>query len=199
VNHRHLQPNEIDLLVDGEVGFGMAPLRAHVADCVDCRTRFEEARVVVDALEGLPHFAPSVNLADRVLAQVPVFVPWHVAARDAVEQALAEWSPRSRPLRTAAYATAASVLAVLSVAMLWVITQVEVLAVAGGVAGNRLVDLLGTVGRDAAGAVLGEPMLAAIQQAGLVGVGMAAGGFLIAAGGTFAGLRALATASRSRQ
>ena len=199
MNHRHLQPNEIDLLVDGEVGFGMAPLRAHVADCADCRMRFEEARVVVDALEGLPHFAPSVNLAERVLAQVPVFVPWHVAARDAAEQALEAWSPRSRPLRTAAYATAASVLAVLSIAMLWVGTQVEILAVASGVAGNQLADLLGAVGRDAAGAVLGERTLVAIQQAGLVGIGMAAGGFLIAAAGTFAGLRALATASRHQR
>ena len=39
VNHRHLLPNEIDLLVDGEAGFGVAPLRAHVAECDECRAQ----------------------------------------------------------------------------------------------------------------------------------------------------------------
>ncbi|HYD54876.1 MAG TPA: hypothetical protein VEA99_19735, partial [Gemmatimonadaceae bacterium] len=190
MNHRHLLPNEIDLLVDGEVGFGVAPLKAHVADCVECRTRLEEAKVIVEALEGLPHFAPSVNLADRVLAQVPVFVPWHVAARDSLEQALEAWAPRSRPLRTAAYAMAASALSVLTLALLWIGTHLDVLAVAGGLAGSRLDDLLGAAARGAAGAMIGEPMLAAIQQAGLAGVGMAAGGFVVAAAGTFVGLRA---------
>lgn len=195
MNHRHLLPNEIDLLVDGEVGFGMAPLRAHAADCAECRARLEEARMVVEALEGLPHLAPSVNLADRVLAQVPIFVPWHVAARDSVERALELWSPRSRPIRTAAYAAAASVFAVLTVAMLWIASQANLLAVAGGMAGSRLQGVLASLAREAASAVIGERMLTALQQAGLVGIGMAAGGFLIAAAGTFAGLRALAIAN----
>jgi hypothetical protein len=65
-------------------------------------------------------------------------------------------------------------------------------------AGDRLRGLLGDVARDVAGTVLGETMLAALQQAGLVGLGLAAGGFVIAAAGTFAGLRALATASRQQ-
>jgi hypothetical protein len=198
VNHRHLLPNEIDLLLDGEVGFGVAPLRAHAADCVECRTRLEEARVIVDELEGLAHFAPSVNLADRVLAQVPVFVPWHVAARDSVEQALVSWAPQSRPVRLAAYAAASSVFAVFTISLLWLATQANLLAFAGGMAGDRLRGLLGDVARDVAGTVLGETMLAALQQAGLVGLGLAAGGFVIAAAGTFAGLRALATASRQQ-
>ena len=84
MNHRHLLPNEIDLLVDGEAGFGVAPLRAHVAECDECRARLDDAMIVVDALEALPHFAPDSRLADRVMAQVPVFVPVHVAARDSV-------------------------------------------------------------------------------------------------------------------
>ena len=33
MNHRHLLPDEIDLLLDDEVGFGVAPLKAHVRDC----------------------------------------------------------------------------------------------------------------------------------------------------------------------
>ena len=69
MNHRHLLPNEIDLLVDGEAGFGVAPLRAHILECSDCRERLDDARVVVTALEALPHFAPDSRLADRIMAQ----------------------------------------------------------------------------------------------------------------------------------
>lgn len=196
MQHRHLLPNEIDLLLDGEVGFGVAPLRAHVAECVECSARLEEARVVVDALEGLPHFAPSVNLADRVLAQVPVFVPWHVAARDAATEALAAWAPRSRPIRTAAYVAAASVLGVLTAAMLWIATTTDLLTVAGGLAGERLRGLLAGAGRDLAGAILGDAMVASVQAAGPAGLAMAAAGFLVAAVGTLAGLRAVAVARR---
>src|SRR3954467_1648821 len=84
VNHRHLLPDEIDQLVDDEIGFGTAPLKAHVAECRDCQVRLEEARAVTGLIEQLPRLAPSHRFTDRVMAQVPVFVPWHVAARDEI-------------------------------------------------------------------------------------------------------------------
>lgn len=196
MNHRHLFPNEIDLLLDGEGGFGVAPLRSHAAECPDCRARLEEARVSVDALEGLTHLAPSVNLADRVMAQVPVFVPWHVAARDTAEHMLQNWAPRSRPVRTAVYAGAATVFSLLSLAMIWIATQTDLLAVAGALAGEGARQLAGGVARDLAGLVLGEATLAAIQQAGSVGVALAGAGFLLAAAGTLLGLRAIASSAR---
>jgi len=86
VQHRHLLPNEIDLLVDHESGFGVQPLREHVRDCPDCRARLTVAERVVGSLAEVPLFAPRVGMADRIMSQVPVFVPWHVAARDAVVQ-----------------------------------------------------------------------------------------------------------------
>ncbi|HVT40589.1 MAG TPA: hypothetical protein VHE78_16215, partial [Gemmatimonadaceae bacterium] len=67
MQHRHLLPNEIDLLLDGEVGFGVSPLRAHADDCEPCRARLADARLVVEALERLPHFAPSMRFANQVL------------------------------------------------------------------------------------------------------------------------------------
>ena len=79
MQHRHLLPNEIDLLLDGEVGFGVAPLRAHVDDCASCRGRLAEARVVSDALDNLPRFAPAPAFTNRVMAHVQVVEPWHVA------------------------------------------------------------------------------------------------------------------------
>ena len=103
MNHRHLLPDEIDLLLDDEVGFGVAPLKAHIRDCADCRAQVDEARFVVDALEDLPHFAPSHTFADRVMSQVPVFVPWHVAARDTVRRWLPTVAPGSRGRRGAGH------------------------------------------------------------------------------------------------
>ena len=119
MNHRHLLPNEIDLLVDGEAGFGVAPLRAHVAECDECRARLDDARIVVDALEDLPHFAPDSRLADRVMAQVPVFVPAHVAARDSVTR----WLPQSGPARAAAAIVGTSIAGLLTVAMVWLASR----------------------------------------------------------------------------
>ena len=82
MHHRHLLPNEIDLLLDEETGFGVQPLKEHVRACPDCRTRLQQAQEVAAALSALPQLSPRIGLADRVMSQVPVFVPWHVAARD---------------------------------------------------------------------------------------------------------------------
>jgi hypothetical protein len=194
VNHRHLLPNEIDLLVDGEAGFGVAPLRAHVAECDDCRARLDDARVVVDALEALPHFAPDSRLADRVMAQVPVFVPAHVAARDSV----AQWMPRSAPARVAAAVVATSVAGLLTLAMVWLASRGNAVMFVTGLFTDRLQRLvLGTV-RDVALALLGESAVTAIQASGTLGVTLLVLGFLGTAVGTVLALRRVATAASRR-
>jgi dolichol kinase len=194
VNHRHLLPNEIDLLVDGEGGFGLAPLRAHVRECATCRAEFDEARQIADGLEELPHFAPSVGLADRVMAQVPVFIPWHVAARDS----LARWAPQARPLRVAALTIGTAVASVLTIATLWLITQGDLLALTAGLAGERIRALVGDASRELAAALFGEQFLVLLQQTGMIGAGLAALGFITAAAVAVMGLRALASSSRPR-
>src|ERR687889_750525 len=149
MNHRHLLPNEIDLLVDGEAGFGVAPLRAHILECADCRERVDDARVVVDALESLPHFAPDSRLADRVMAQVPVFVPAHVAARDSVFR----WLPTAGPPRAAAPGLRTPF-------------------------ADRVQSLVMGTARDLVVALLGESAVAALQAAGTLGVSVLVIGFL---------------------
>jgi hypothetical protein len=194
VNHRHLLPNEIDLLVDGEAGFGVAPLRAHVAECDDCRARLDDARVVVDALEALPHFAPDSRLADRVMAQVPVFVPAHVAARDSV----ARWLPRSAPARAAAAVAGTSVAGLLTIALVWLASRGNAVVFVTGLFTDRLQRLvIGTV-RDVALALLGESAVAAIQASGTLGVTLLVLGFLGTAVGTVLALRRVATAASRR-
>ncbi|MDQ3996583.1 MAG: hypothetical protein M3303_06145 [Gemmatimonadota bacterium] len=194
MNHRHLLPNEIDLLVDGEEGFGLAPLRAHVRECATCRAELEVARQIADGLEELPHFAPRVGLADRVMAQVPVFVPWHVAARDS----LARWAPQARPLRVAALTVGTAVASVLTIATLWLLTQGDLLALAAGLAGERVRRLVGDGARELAAALFGEQFLVLLQQTGMIGAGLAAFGFVAAAVAAVVGLRALASSSRPR-
>ena len=192
MNHRHLLPNEIDLLVDGEAGFGVAPLRAHLDECDECRMRYEDERIVVDALESMPHFAADSRLTDRVMAQVPVFVPVHVAARDSV----ARWLPQPGPARIAAGVAFASVASVFTVALVWIATQGDAAVFITGLLGDRLRGVIAAAARDAALTLLGEPALAAIQATGAVGASLLLAGFVLTAFGTIAGIRRLATAGR---
>lgn len=194
MNHRHLLPNEIDLLVDGEVGFGVAPLQAHVRECAECRQELEGAREVALMLAELPRFAPSYGLADRVMAQVPVFVPWHVAARDAART----WIPASRPLRAIAIAGGSAMAASITAAVLWVLTRADVLAFVSAAAGDRVRDAVTAGGRGIIGALLGEQAFAAMAQSGLTGLAIMAAGFVMAAALGLLGLRKLATAGSAR-
>ena len=192
MKHRHLLPNEIDLLVDGEVGFGVAPLRAHLLECAECAEQVEEARFVADALEQLPRFSPPYAFADKVMAQVPVFVPWHVAARDAVTG----WLPSSRPLRIAAGALAASAAGVASLGIVWVGTRGGMATVASGVAAGQLRTVVGDALHDLALTTLGAPALASLSQLGTSGLAIAGLGFVGAAAGTLLGVRRLAGAAQ---
>jgi hypothetical protein len=192
MNHRHLLPNEIDLLVDGEAGFGVAPLRAHVLECAECRERVDDARIVVDALEALPHFAPDSRLADRIMAQVPVFVPAHVAARDSVRR----WLPQSSAARVAAVAAGTTVASALTLAMIWLATRGDAVLFISGLLGDRVRAAVAGAARDLVLALLGESALAALQATGAVGLSLLLVGFLLTAVGTVAGIRRLATAGR---
>jgi hypothetical protein len=195
MNHRHLLPDEIDLLVDDEVGFGVTPLKAHIRDCAHCRTLVEDARLVVGALEEVPHFTPSHTFTDRVMAQVPVFVPWHVTARDTV----AQWLPRSRSARLAVAALATSAVSVLTVTILWVATQTDVLVLATSAAGDQMQNLVYTAGRDVLATVFGDQMFAIIQRTGTVGIAAALLGLATTAAASIVGLRALAGVSSRRR
>jgi hypothetical protein len=195
MNHRHLLPDEIDLLIDDEVGFGVAPLKAHIRDCDHCRAQVDDARRVLAALEEVPHFSPSHTFANKVMAQVPVFVPWHVTARDTV----ARWLPQSRSARVAVAALATSAASVLTVAILWIATQTDVLVLATSAAGDQIQNLVYNAGRDVLATVFGDQVFAIIQHTGTVGIAAALLGLVTTAGASIAGLRALAAVSSRRR
>ncbi len=194
MHHRHLLPHEIDLLLDGDAGFGVAPLRAHVDDCADCRARLDEARVVADALELLPHFMPRTGFADRVMAQVQVIEPWHVAALATVRR----FVPESRPLRIVAMAGALMASATLSASAIWLAFSVDL--------GFKSAAYLATRARGVlvhgAGRLLetafGDTAADAVRANGSVALLAGAVALLAAVGAAAFGFRALAAASRQR-
>ena len=195
MEHRHLLPDEFDLLLDGEVGFGVTPLRAHVRRCADCRAELEAQRAVVTELERVPHFAPSASFADRVMANVQVFEPAHVAAAETARR----WVPASRPARVFAGALAACVALVVSAGALWGVTQFNRLVALSGPVGERLRGaLLQAVGEVAASA-LGRPAAEALAQSGPATVLLALSAFLAAVAAVALGLRALAISARRRR
>ena len=194
MQHRHLLPNEIDLLLDGETGFGVQPLREHIRDCADCSARLAEARQVTDALASLPLLAPRIGMADRVMSQVPVFVPWHVAARDAVRQ----WTP-SGPVARVAAATIVAVVGLWVTGLtLFIATRGDLLAVVTGLAGEGAQSALGRIVGDVVLALFGTQVIDAVQAVGPLGAGLAGAGFLVASIATVLGLRRIATTGRTR-
>ena len=194
MNHRHLLPEEFDLLLDDEVGFGVAPLREHVQGCEQCRARFEDARRVAAALEELPQFAPSFRLADKVMAQVPVFVPWHVAARDVAVR----WLPQSRTGRVAAVGLMGGAGATLTAGAVWLASRGDVVGFATEVAGTHLRGAAAQILRDGMVTLFGPAVMDTLQHGGLMGLGAIAAGFLVAATASAFGLRAIASAARRR-
>ncbi|MBX6333283.1 MAG: hypothetical protein IRY91_15665 [Gemmatimonadaceae bacterium] len=191
---RHLLPEEIDQLLDGEVGFGTAPLKAHVRTCAACRAELDAARALVRELEQLPHFAPSNAFADRVMAQVQVFVPWHVALADTVRG----WVPSTRAGRSVAWAGAGAVAAVLTIASLWVLTRLDTVLFAADMVFERV--RVATVGAatELLGALVGDAAAQALHASGTVGLLVALAIVLLSAALAARALRAVVAGARRR-
>ena len=194
MNHRHLLPNEIDLLVDGDVGFGVAPLRAHVRECAECQAKVDEAREIAMALEELPHLAPSTLFSERVMSHVQVFEPWHVAVRDS----LARLVPRSTPARAAAVVFGSGAAIVLASLSIWITARLDILAFLSGTAVQRGREVITSLVEGAIGTAFGPSALSFVRATGSVGLIIAALALAGAAGIAVMGVRRLATASSRR-
>jgi hypothetical protein len=195
VNHRHLLPDEIDQLLDDEVGFGAVPLRAHIAECDDCRGRLDDARAVASLIEELPRLAPSHRFSERVMAEVVPFVPWHVAARDTI----AEWIPAAGRSRRAAVIAGSAMAVVLTVLTAVLATQADLLALAANVAVDRTREVLVAGVGSVVVSLFGEQTFNAVAQYGAVGFALAGGALLVAMGAAFVSLRAFAASASRRR
>lgn len=192
MHHRHLLPNELDLLLDGEVGFGVAPLREHVDDCDDCRARLDAARAVVNALDALPRFAPAPSFSERVMSGVHIVEPWHVALADAARRLV----PQTAPMRVVMATSAGLVAIAVSSAAVWLSLRTDVALYAGTLVADRMRETVGTALAAAARSVLGPGAADALAAYGPVAIGVGAGIVGVAALVTMVGLRAVAASAR---
>jgi hypothetical protein len=190
---RHLLPEEIDLLLDGEVGFGTPPLKAHVRSCAVCSMELEGARALVRRLEHLPHIAPSPLFASRVMTRVQLFVPWHVALVDSVRGLI----PQSRALRFAAAGLFATIAVVLTTVSVWAFTRLDaVMFTADFVLDRMRTAAFGAVAKGVS-ALFGEaarPLLAG----GVLGLATAALLLVVTAAAAAAMIRVAAVRARGR-
>ena len=194
MEHRHLLPDEIDQLLDGEAGFGVAPLQAHVDTCPVCRAKLAEARQVVSALERLPHLTPLPSFADRVMAQVQVFEPWHVTALDSVKQ----WVPASRSARLVGVGATSVFALLISVAAVWTAVRLDAFLFFFDLAGQRARAALFDAVGSAIANTFGDAAVDALRTGGMPAV-VGITGFLALVVLAAVGLRAvLATARRRR-
>jgi hypothetical protein len=194
VEHRHLLPDEIDQLLDGEAGFGVAPLVAHVEACSKCRAELAEARQLVGALEHLPHLAPSARFADRVMAQVQVFEPWHVSALDMVKR----WIPASRPARALAIAATSVFALVISVTAVWMAVRLDAFLFFLDLAGQRARRAVFDAAGDAIASTFGGAAVDALKAGGMTAaIGITS--FLALVVVSAFALRALVSTARRRR
>lgn len=189
---RHLRPDEFELLLDGEEGFGVAPLRAHVRSCTSCQAELEEARELMVALDTLPDFAPSAGFSDRVMSQVQVFEPWHAAALTTARQ----FVPQTRPARVAAGFGVAASAGLLTAAATWAVARADIGFLLAQVGLERVRDQVSAAFSDVVTTVLGQPGLDAMRTGTPEMTAFAVGGFVAVVGMGVVGLRALATSSR---
>ena len=192
MNHRHLLPNEIDLLLDGDVGFGMAPLRAHLATCERCTAELEEARAVVEALDHLPHFTPSPLFADRVMARTQIFQPWHVAALDTARRAI----PVSAPGRVLVGVAASTMALILTALTVFVITRLDALLFVSQLLLQRSRETLLGALDGVVGTLLGDAAVSALQASGAAGIVVTIIAVVLSGALAAGGLRAAVSVSR---
>jgi hypothetical protein len=166
VDNRHLLPNEFDLLLDGDVGFGLTPLKAHLRVCAECRAEFADRRQLVQFLEELPHLAPAPMFADRVMSRVHVFEPWYITLGDTIRSLV----PTSRPARVLAGLAGVMTALVVSVIGMLLVTRRDAAIFGLELALDRGRSALLGLMSGAVRTVFGDGALGAMASAGPEGV-----------------------------
>ena len=187
---RHLLPDELDLLLDGETGFGVQQLAAHLRDCAQCRDELSALRAFVADIETLPELTPLVGFADRVMHEVHVFEPWHVAIRTSV----AGWVPSSPVARIAAGAAFTGAASLVTGAAAWGWAHRDATVFVGGLVTERAREGLFASLTATAQNLVGP--LGSTFGSGLPLVGVAGATLLTGAGLGYLGLRAVAARAR---
>jgi hypothetical protein len=191
----HLEPGDIELLLDGDEGFSVFPLRKHLAACDQCQAEFERARATTELLERLPHESPRAGFADRVMSQVQVYEPWHVTLVEGVMRLF----PRQGPWRVLAGAGAGGMALSLSALAIWVSLRMDFAVYAAQLGWNRAQSAVVSSAGMAVNNAFGEPALSVVRDGDLRSVILAVTAFVVLLGGATIGLRRLIGAQRRRR
>ncbi len=192
---QHLEPADIELLIDDEQSPGAAPLAAHAARCDTCRTAVEEARFVAEMLSTAPHLKPTREFSERVMGGVQVSSPWHVAVTDSVLSVVPDkGAKRTGVMVAAVLAGLVTTAGVVSVAL-----RVDQAMVFAGLVADRGRSVGMRVINDVAGAMFGPTAVDLLREHGLTAVALAIPAFLLTSGVALAGFRALGESARLRR
>jgi len=187
---RHLLPDELDLLLDGETGFGVQQLTGHLRECAECRDELAALRAFVADIETLPELTPSSRFADRVMHEVHVFEPWHVAIRTSV----AGWMPTRPVARIAAGTALTGAASLVTGVAVWGWAHREAAVFVGSLVTERARSGLLESLTATAQAMVGP--LGGTVGSGLPLLGLAGATLLTGAGLGYLGLRAVAARAR---
>ena len=173
----------------------MAPLRKHVDDCVECGTPFDALARVVVQLEGLPHLRPAPLFADRLMARVEVYQPWHVAARDFLGRLIPESSAGRVLMGGVGTAAAAGVTA----GLVWIGHRADAVIFVGNYGLQRARTGLAASLVDATSSLLGSGAANSLLNGGPLVLAAATGAAVLGVFGVAAAVKGIAaTANRRR-
>lgn len=160
---RHLLPDEVELLLDDEAGFGIGALRAHVEACGECQARIAVERELVELLEHVPHLAPAGAFHDRVLSQVRVVGPWHVSAMDTLRR----FVPPPGPWRTLIGAGLTCAGIIIATALAWIALRFDEAVYTGQLLVSHAQSALITAAGGAVDLVFGDAAAGVLRVAGV--------------------------------
>ncbi len=192
---QHLEPADIELLIDDEQSPGAASLAAHAARCDTCRAAVDEARFVAEMLSTAPHLKPTREFTERVMGGVQVSSPWHVAVADSVRSVV----PDKGATRTSMLVAATFAGLLTTAGVVWVALRADQVAVFAGLVADRGRTVGTRVLNDVAGAMFGPTAVDLLREHGLIAVALAIPAFLLTSGIALAGFRALGESARTRR
>lgn len=190
----HLLPEEIELLADGEESPLAVGRRGHLAECDECRLEVEMAESIGRMLDRLPHAVPSPGFSNRVMAQVQVFEPWHVALLDMLRRLI----PASTPVRTLVAGGAAVTAVTITAIAVWASLRADLVAYAFRLALARAETAIVTGGGSLVSDLFGEAALEALRNGGTTTVALGIAVLLTACAAATWGLRRLLVLARQR-
>lgn len=192
---QHLEPADIELLIDDEPSPGAAPLAAHAAQCDTCRAAVDEARFVAEMLSTAPHLKPTREFTERIMGGVQVSSPWHVAVADSVRSVV----PDKGATRTSMLVAATFAGLLTTAGVVWVALRADQAAVFAGLVADRSRTVGMRALNEMAGAMFGPTAVDLLREHGLMAVALAIPAFLLTSGVALAGFRALGESARTRR